>query len=287
VNHDHAVPAGAGHLLLPTSLAAVLVALLAASALSAVALAAARHLRARGDGWPARRSLAAVAAAGCLPVALALPDALRTPPFTGLVVQHVVLVVVLPVVLVLSAPVTLALRTLPRRLRRLLLAVVHGAWARAVLSAPVVVALQVSGNVVAFLTPLHHALAGRPVLALVLHAHMVLAGCAFAAFAVGRDPLPRPPGPRTRLVVLVLVGAAHDVVARLLLAHPPAGETLPDVTAGAHLLVAAGTVGDVGLAVLVLARWYAAGGRRLAHERRRAAQAVASPPNSAVSPRAT
>jgi len=275
--------------LLPTSLAAVLVALLAALGVVALVLAAAARLRARGDRWPASRSLSAVVAAACVPLAVALPDALRSPPLTAHVLQHVVLVVVLPVAAVLSAPVTLALRCLPRRGRRLLLALLHGGWARVVLSAPAVVVLQVSGVVAAFLTPLHHAVAGHPLLTLAVHAHMVLAGCAFAALTVGRDPMPRPPGLRTRLAVLVLVGAAHDVVARLLLAHPPGGSSAPDVTTAAHLLVAAGTVGDVGLAVLVLARWYAAGGRRLAHERRRAAQAPAtpSPPKSAVSPRAT
>jgi putative copper resistance protein D len=50
-------------------------------------------------------------------------------------VQHMVLTMVVPLLLALGAPVTLALRTLPRRPRRWLLAVLHSRVAR-VLSFP-------------------------------------------------------------------------------------------------------------------------------------------------------
>nr|WP_276610795.1 cytochrome c oxidase assembly protein [Kineococcus siccus] len=261
-------------------------AFLLAAAVTAAYLAAVAGLRRRGDRWPAARSLLWGAAAACVPLAAALPEALGLAGLRAHVLQHVLLAMVLPVAAALAAPATLALRTLRGRRRRALLALLHSRWARVVTSAPVVVVLEVSGFAVFFLTPLHHALAGRPVLTLLVHLHAVLAGYLFAALLLGRDPVRVRRSVTTRLVVLLLVAGSHDTIAKLLHASPPAGSAPGDAQAAARLLFGAGTVLDVVLAVLVLSGWYAAGSRQLARERRRSAQAPRSP-KTAVSPRAT
>jgi putative membrane protein len=289
VNHGHgSVPVlgAAGSLPLGSSFGAVLVAFLLATAATALQLGASARLRGRGDRWPAGRSALWAAAAACVPVAVAAGDVLRGHGLVVHVVQHVLLGMVLPVLAALSAPVVLALRTLPPRSRAALLSLLHSRWAAVVLSPPVVVLLEVSGVAAFFLTPLHHALEGRPGPALAVHAHMVVTGYLLASLLVGRDPVRGRPGVRGRLLVLLLVAGAHDTVALLLAASAPAGPDPDHVAAAARLLSAAGTVVDVGLAVLVLGDWYAAGSRRLAHERRRTGQPGA-PPKTAVSPRAT
>jgi putative membrane protein len=77
----------------------------------------------------------------------------------------------------------------------------------------------------------------------------------------GADSVPRP-GVRGRLALVVLAGAGHDVVAKLLYAR--------GYGQGAQIMYYGGTLVDVALAVAVMAGWYAAGGRELARALRRA-----------------
>jgi putative membrane protein len=90
---------------------------------------------------------------------------------------------------------------------------------------------------------------------------MILAGWLFASLVAGPDPVPRP-GVRGRLALVVLAGAAHDVLAKLLYVR--------GYGAGAQIMYYGGTLVDVALAVAVLTDWYAAGGRDLARAERRA-----------------
>ncbi|NIZ89543.1 cytochrome c oxidase assembly protein [Kineococcus rubinsiae] len=255
-HHGSTPGALAGAAPLGASFGMVLLTLLLAAAATAPYLAASARLRGRGDRWPAGRALLWSAAALCVPAAVAAGDLLRERELVAHVAQHVLLGMVLPVAAALAAPLSLALRVLPPRPRGTLLALLRSRWARVVTSAPAVVLLEVSGFVAFFLTPLHHAVAGRPVLAVAVHAHAVLAGYLFASLLVGRDPLRGRPGVRGRLLVLLLVAGAHDTVARLLVASAPADA---GVRAAGELLAGAGTVVDVGLAALVMAGWYAAG----------------------------
>ena len=89
-----------------------------------------------------------------------------------------------------------------------------------VLTEPAVAAvLDVGGLWLLYATPLRTTAAAHPVLDLVVHAHVLLAGYLFTAVLVGRDPLPPRRGTGHRLVVLVLALAAHDVLAKWLYAH--------------------------------------------------------------------
>ena len=66
-------------------------------------------------------------------------------------VQHMVLSMLVPLALALGAPVTLALRTLPARPRRWLLAVLHSRVARVLSFPPLTFALYVVSPVGALL----------------------------------------------------------------------------------------------------------------------------------------
>lgn len=236
-----------------------------------------QRLLVRGDRWPVGRT--ACFAGGVALIAAALLPPLAAPPSFPLhVVQHLLLTMAGPALLALSAPVTLALRTLPRRPRGLLLRLVHGRIARVLLLPPVVLVLQTGGMAAYFLTGLFALAEQHPVVHLLVHAHMLAAGCLFAWFLVGRDPLSPRPSTRSRVVVLLLAAAGHDVLAKVLVAAGlPAGEGTPaQLRLGAELLYTGGDVLDLLLMVGVLAEWYARSGRELERRRRRAAPVPSS-----------
>ena len=243
--------------------------------LPAVAYAAGvLQLQRRGDRWPKGRTAAFAAGTVCLAIALGWPHTHR---FEAHVAQHLLLSSLAPLLLVLGTPVTLALRTLPRIPRQGLLRVLHSPLARLATNPAVVLMLVLGGLYGFYLTPLYAAAQHNTLLHIAGHGHMLLAGCLLSWLVVGADPMPRRPRVRTRLALLVLVAGGHDVLAKLLYAHAlPAGAgSAEQIQAGAQLLYYGGTLGEVLLAIAVLAGWYARSGRELARERARLRAAAA------------
>lgn len=232
------------------------------------------RLAVRGDRWPLART--GWYGAGVL----ALLIAVRQPPlgigdFSSHVLQHLLLAMLAPLCLALAAPVTLALRTLRPAGRRLVLALLHSRVARLATLAPVVLALDVGGMYLYYLTPLFSQAHEHEWLHVLVHAHMFGAGCLLSWYVVGRDPMPARPSTRRRLVVLFVAAASHDLLAKLMYAHalPADGGSAESVRAGAQLMFYGGDLIEVLLAVALMTQWYARGGRQLRHENRRAATA--------------
>ena len=221
-----------------------------------------RRLARRGDRWPGSRTLAATAGLGLLAVALLPPLAAHDEDLRVHVAQHLLLMTGGPLLLALAAPVTLALRAARTPSRRRLLALLHSRPARALVHPATVLALNVGGLYAVYLTPVLEASEERAWLHAPVHAHMVVAGTVLAVVVAGADPLPGRPRVAARLGLVVVVGAAHDVLARLLVAR--------GWGAAAQLLAAGGEAADVLLAAAALTGWYAAGGRELARTARRA-----------------
>ncbi len=216
-----------------------------------------RRLRRRGDRWPWPRTASAAAGLALLAVGL-LPPVAEAERLH--VLQHLVVTMVAPVLLALGAPVTLALRALRTPTRRRLLALLASRYVGVISWPPVVVTLNVGGLYLVYLTGLGDHVHHVPWLHALVHVHMIAAGCLLAWLVVGVDPMPRP-GVVGRLGVVVVTGAAHDVLAKLLYAR--------GWGADAELMFYGGTAVDVLLAVVVMAQWYAAGSRELARTARR------------------
>lgn len=233
-----------------------------------------RRLARRGDRWPAVRGAAAAAAACCL-VASVAPGVLARDGFPMSVAQHLVLASVAPTLLALSAPVTLALRTLPGPPRSALLRVLHSRAARALLTAPVVLALTVGGTAAVYATPVYANAESHPLLHTAIHAHMFASGWLFSAYVVALDPLAHRPPVRARAGVVVLAAASHDILAKLMYAHvlPPGVASAAETRAGAQLMFYGGDAVELMLLTLVLTDWYA----RSARARCREARASADP----------
>lgn len=248
----------------------------------ALYLAGVGALARNGTAWPVPRRLAAGAGLCCAAVALSPPVTAAAHLFPGHVAQHLVLTMLAPLLLSLSAPVTLALRTLPRRSRRALLAVLRSRAVRVLTAAPVVVVLELGSLAALYLTPLHGLLHTSPVLHLVVHAHMVVTGCLVSWLLVGIDPMPARSGTPVRLAVLVVLAAGHAVLAKVLYAATPAALGAPaEVRRGAELLYYGGDLVELLLAVAVMAEWWRRTGRRLRAEERRSLRApvVVGPPS--------
>ena len=110
------------------------------------------RLRRRGVRWPVTRVAAMLAGSFCTAAAVLPPIASHDELFPVHVGQHLLLGMAAPAFLALSAPVTLALRTLPRRPRRVLLRLLHS-FPVAVLAAPATaVVLDLGGLYALYLT---------------------------------------------------------------------------------------------------------------------------------------
>jgi putative membrane protein len=229
------------------------------------------RLRARGDTWPRGRVAAAAAGLTVAAVALVPPLSTYDELFPVHVVQHLLLGMLAPLLLALAAPVTLTLRATGPAVRVRLLGLLHGRATRVLAAAPTVVALDVGGLYALYLTPLYD-LTGRSEVAHVLvHLHVLVAGALLSWFVVAVDPAPRRRSVGGRLVVLLVVATGHDVLAKLLYAHGLPSGAAGDRALGAQLLYYGGDLVEVLLAVVVMARWYAATGRGAARAARRPA----------------
>jgi len=244
-----------------------------------------RRLTVRGDRWPLGRtvsfvglglgSIVAVTMSG-----LAAYDELL---FSAHMVQHMVLTMVAPVFLALGAPVTLALRTLPRRGRDALLAVVHSRVAAFFVNPAFGWVMFVASPFVLYFSGAYEATLRSDLLHELLHVHFLLVGCAFFFPLLGLDPIPGRMGHAVRILLVATTLPFHAFLgtsimgASRLLAEDHylavwegnAQAALADQNLGGALLWSSGDL--VGLVLLgtLLTQWMRASEREAVREDRR------------------
>jgi cytochrome c oxidase assembly factor CtaG len=210
-----------------------------------------RKLRTRGDRWPLGRTVSFVGL-GTVSMLLATSSGLAAYDTTLLsvhMVQHMVLSMLVPLALALGAPVTLALRTLPPRPRRWLLAVLHTPVVRVLSAPPLTFALFVLSPWALYLTSWYDATLTSAYLHEALHLHFVLVGSLFLWPVVGVDPVPGRVSYPLRMLLMVLTLPFHAFLGITLmgqedliagdwyrgLADRSGLEWLPDPAADQHL----------------------------------------------------
>src|SRR5262249_31165099 len=141
----------------------------------------------RGRRWPRARTLAAVAGSSAVAAAGVVSDA----TFLGHMVGHLLLGMVGPLLLALGAPVTLVLQAGSDRARRFTQRALR--WRPlAALSHPVVGFVVFGASLVAlYVTPLLEISERNTAVHVLVHLHLVAAGCVFLWPLVGVDPTPR------------------------------------------------------------------------------------------------
>ncbi|WP_448062586.1 cytochrome c oxidase assembly protein [Cellulomonas hominis] len=180
-----------------------------------------RRLHRRGDAWSWLRTASWVT--GMLVFGWTTsggPSAYGHVLFSGHMVQHMILAMVVPILVALSAPVTLALRALPARAatvrgdtsrgpREWLLTLVQSHVGRFVAN-PLVAAVNFAGSMVIFYyTGLFEWSLRSNVGHYAMIVHFSLAGYLFVNALVGIDPGPRRPAYPQRLLLLFATMAFH------------------------------------------------------------------------------
>jgi putative membrane protein len=221
-------------------------------------VAAVDRVRRRGGTWP--WWCTALWCAGLLTAATAIlgPATLRRHDFTVHMVGHLLLGMAAPLLLMSGKPLTLALRALPVRRARQLARLLHAAPVR-VLTHPLTAAVLDAGGLwLLYTTGLYQQMLSHPWLSLAVHAHIAVAGYLFTAAIVGVDPAPHRPPPRVRAAVVVAFLAAHDILAKYLYVHPPAGVGAEQAKAGGQLMYYGGDLLDLILITVFCWQWYTA-----------------------------
>ncbi len=169
------------------------------------------RLHDRGDKWPIGRTLSFVVG-GMGSFFFATSSGLAVYDDTLLsvhMVQHMVLSMAVPVFCALGAPVTLALRTLHKRPRAVLLTVLHSRVARVLTFPPLTFALFVISPWALYFTGWYDATLHSNFLHELMHLHLVIVGALFFTPIVGIDPVPGRVGYPFRLLLLVLTLPFH------------------------------------------------------------------------------
>jgi cytochrome c oxidase assembly factor CtaG len=246
-------------------------------------------LRRRGDRWPVGRTLAFVGL-GMGSFAFATMSGLGRYDTTLLsvhMVQHMLLSMVVPLALALGAPVTLALRTLPPRPRRWLLAVLHSRLAKVLAFPPLAFVLYVASPWALYFSPWYDASLSSAYVHQMMHIHLVLVGTLFFWPLMGVDPVPgRVSHPFRVLLTLMtlpfhaflgvtimgqttLIGEAHYLELR----EGPMGAWLPPAIDDQHLaggiLWASGDLIGVLFFAVLFIQWVRSSMKEAAREDRR------------------
>jgi cytochrome c oxidase assembly factor CtaG len=170
-----------------------------------------RRLRARGDRWPWGRTVAFVGG-GMGFFYFATSSGLAAYDTTLLsvhMVQHMILSMLVPLMLALGAPVTLALRTLPRPWRRLLLTVLHSRVVKVLSFPPLAFGLFVLSPWALYFTGWYEASLRSAYVHEMMHIHLVLVGALFLWPLVGVDPVPGRVAYPFRLLLMALTLPFH------------------------------------------------------------------------------
>jgi cytochrome c oxidase assembly factor CtaG len=171
-------------------------------------------LRLRGDHWPVGRTVAFVLGGlGSIgAVTVTGVEAYDDTLLSVHMVQHMVLAMVGPIFLALGAPVTLALRTLRKNPRKVLLSVLHSRVVNVLTFPLVAFGLFIANPFVLYFTGLYRLSLEHDSLHQLVHVHFIVTGCLFFWPLLGLDPLPnRWPYPG-RALLMVLSVPFHTVL---------------------------------------------------------------------------
>lgn len=233
-----------------------------------------RTLQARGDKWPVGRSVAFAAGMGLFVFATSSGlAAYDTTLLSVHMVQHMVLSMPVPLLIALSAPVTLALRALPLRLRRILLAVLHSRFAKVLSFPPLTLLLFVLSPWLLYFTSWYDATLRSTYIHEMMHVHLVLVGSLFYWPLVGVDPVPGRVAYPFRVLLTLLTLPFHAFLGVTIMGQTtiigeswyaalrqgPMGEWLPTMAEDQHLaggiLWATGDLVGVMLFLVLFAQW--------------------------------
>lgn len=200
-------------------------------------------------------------------------------------VQHMILSMAVPLFCALGAPVTLALRTLPRRPRGWLLALLHSRVAAVLTFAPLTLALYIVSPWALYFSGWYDATLHSPLLHELMHVHLVAVGALFFTPILGVDPVPGRVRHPFRMLMLLLTLPFHAFLGVTIMGqseliggswYPSLHASmpwLPDAAADQHLaggiLWSSGDLIALVLFGVLFVQWVRASGQEARREDRR------------------
>ncbi|MET3576658.1 cytochrome c oxidase assembly protein [Bhargavaea ullalensis] len=175
---------------------------------------------------------------------------------------HLLLGMAAPMLMAAGAPVKLLLRSLPVNKARKVAGVIRKpvfSFYRHPVTASV---LNIGGLWILYTTPLFGLMHHHPLLFLLVHAHLFLAGYLFTVSVLYFDPAPNGHSPLFRTIVFIPSLAAHGILSKLLYAYPPSGVSLEQARQGAMIMYYGGDLIDLAIIVVLFHGWYKKPGYR-------------------------
>jgi putative copper resistance protein D len=168
------------------------------------------RMKVAGNPWPAGRTFAHCWGMLLILIAIASPlDTYDEMLLSVHMAQHMLLAMVAPVFLALGAPVTLALRTLPPRGRRLVLAVMHSRVMQALTFPVVAGAVFIANPFVLYFSGYYEQTLRHAWLHDLNHLHFVLVGLLWYVPLLGIDPVRRRPEYPFRVIAAFMTLPFH------------------------------------------------------------------------------
>jgi len=242
-------------------------------------------LHRRGDHWPVGRSVSfLLGGLGSLGIAtLSVLGTYDTVLLSVHMVQHMILMMVVPMFLALGAPVTLALRTLPPRPRTMLLAVLHSRLARVLTFGPLTLALFIATPFALYYSPFYELSLRSGFWHAFLHLHFIVIGALLMWPLMGIDPVPGRISYPLRLLMLFLMLPFHAFLGISIMSStqliaenwylafnrtwPPS--PIDDQYLAGGIVWASGDVIALGMLMALFVQWYAHSQREARREDRR------------------
>jgi len=213
----------------------------------------------RGKSWSLYRTSTWIIGVFCAALAVVGPLANETHMnFTVHMLNHLLLGMLAPLLMALAAPVTLVLRTLNVTSARQLSCILRSRPVR-IISDPVVASLfNVGGLWIIYTTNLYMVMQQNPVVHIVLHMHVFLAGYLFTASIIYIDPTPHRTSFTYRAIVLVMALAGHSILSKHIYAHSPSGVSAVQAETGGILMYYGGDAIDLVLISIFCFQWFRA-----------------------------
>lgn len=178
--------------------------------------------------------------------------------FTAHMTAHLLLGMLSPLLLTLSAPMTLVLKTLPVQASRRLSRILKGRLLRAAGDPVSASLLNVGGLWILYTTDLYMAMHMHPLVNLLVHIHLFLAGCLFTRSMIYIDPTPHRTGFVYRAVILILAFAGHSILSKYVYIHPPAGVSFEQARIGGMIMYYGGDAIEIALLTVFCLQWFQA-----------------------------
>ncbi len=242
-------------------------------------------LRSRGDSWPVGRTICfVVLGMGSFYVVTSSGIAAYDTVLLSVhMVQHMVLSMFTPMMLALGAPVTLALRVLPTKPKRWLLAVLHSRVVKVLSFPPLTFLLFVLSPWALYFTSWYDASLSSTYVHEMMHVHLVAVGSLFLWPLVGVDPVPGRVSYPFRMMLLVMTLPFHAFLGITIMDQEKIlGEEwysalpldwLPDAADDQHvagaILWGSGDLIAIGFFLVLFAQWVRSSMKEAAREDRR------------------